>query len=246
MESPEVPIEQTQEDLHHQAEHAHEPWIMGVALTAAVLAVLAAITAPWPSTTQMRRSWRRSRCRSMGVLPGQEHQKQRRRNQDRHPGSVGKARSRKGPQKDRSIRERARRDRDRAEKKKARSEKFLSVHTVLSRGVTLFQIAIAVGAISVLTRRKSLWLAAIAFGAVGTVILIWGLIDSTAIPQPVSETAEAVLISPAEPGRRNTVTQEVRNGYTITQGLEHTRWRNGRFDLANSRFPWIDEHDQTG
>ena len=44
MERPEVPLEQSQEEISHHAHHATEKWIMGVALTAAFLAVLAAIT----------------------------------------------------------------------------------------------------------------------------------------------------------------------------------------------------------
>ncbi len=45
MEHPEVPLEQSQEEIAHHAHHATEKWILGVALTAALLAVLAAITA---------------------------------------------------------------------------------------------------------------------------------------------------------------------------------------------------------
>ena len=44
MERPEVPLEQSQEEIAHHAHHATEKWILGVALTAAFLAVLAAIT----------------------------------------------------------------------------------------------------------------------------------------------------------------------------------------------------------
>jgi len=44
MDQPEVPLEQTQEDLVHHAHGSSEKWVLGVALTAAFLAVLAAIT----------------------------------------------------------------------------------------------------------------------------------------------------------------------------------------------------------
>ncbi len=69
-----------------------------------------------------------------------------------------------------------------ARAKKAVSEARLKVHTVLSSGVTLFQIAIAVGAISVLTKRKQFWLVAIAFGAAGAVFFVWGLFGTMTIP----------------------------------------------------------------
>ena len=53
MECPDVPLEQSQEDIAHHA-HAAAKWVMAVALTAAVLAVLAAITACLPNTSPTR------------------------------------------------------------------------------------------------------------------------------------------------------------------------------------------------
>src|ERR1700730_10305729 len=44
MEEAEVPLEHLHEEIHHQAEHGSAPWISGVALSTAILAVLAAIT----------------------------------------------------------------------------------------------------------------------------------------------------------------------------------------------------------
>src|SRR5437016_767559 len=43
MEEAEVPLEHLQEDVHHSAEHSGAVWISWVALSTAVLAVLAAI-----------------------------------------------------------------------------------------------------------------------------------------------------------------------------------------------------------
>src|SRR6478752_4632719 len=44
MEEAEVPLEHLHEEIHHHAEHGGAPWISGVALSTAILAVLAAIT----------------------------------------------------------------------------------------------------------------------------------------------------------------------------------------------------------
>src|SRR4051794_20468069 len=44
MEEAEVPLESIQEHLHHTASHSPERWISWVALSTAILAVLAAIT----------------------------------------------------------------------------------------------------------------------------------------------------------------------------------------------------------
>ena len=43
MEEAEVPLEHLQEQVHHKAEHSGETWISWVALSTAILAVLAAI-----------------------------------------------------------------------------------------------------------------------------------------------------------------------------------------------------------
>src|SRR5467141_4581849 len=43
MEEAEVPLEHLHEEIHHHAEHTGEKWISWVALSTAILAVLAAI-----------------------------------------------------------------------------------------------------------------------------------------------------------------------------------------------------------
>ena len=54
------------------------------------------------------------------------------------------------------------------------SEEHSVRHKILARGVTLFQVAIAIGAISIITKRKPLWLASIGFAAIGIFFLIQG------------------------------------------------------------------------
>ena len=45
MEAPEVPTEHLHEEIHHHVEHSRESWILGVALSSALLAALAAVAA---------------------------------------------------------------------------------------------------------------------------------------------------------------------------------------------------------
>lgn len=61
-----------------------------------------------------------------------------------------------------------------AKHKQHESEGHLHRHVVFARGVTLFQIAIAIGAIAALTSRKSFWYVSLAFGAVGIWFLAQG------------------------------------------------------------------------
>ena len=63
-----------------------------------------------------------------------------------------------------------------AKEKQAKSEEHLGRHVVFARGVTLFQIAIAIGAISVLTNRKAFWFVSLLFGVAGAFFLLQGLL----------------------------------------------------------------------
>ena len=56
---------------------------------------------------------------------------------------------------------------DEAKEKEASSRTHLKKHEVLARSVTLFQVAIALGAISVLSRRKYFWFVSLGFGVIG-------------------------------------------------------------------------------
>jgi hypothetical protein len=63
-----------------------------------------------------------------------------------------------------------------AEEYQASSERHLSKHVWLAGAVTLFQVAIAVSAIAIMSRKKWLWLAGIALALGGIVLFISGLV----------------------------------------------------------------------
>jgi hypothetical protein len=63
-----------------------------------------------------------------------------------------------------------------AKKYQETSEDHLKHHMVFARAVTLFQVAIAVGAIAALTRRKSFWFISMGFGTIGIVFFILGFL----------------------------------------------------------------------
>jgi hypothetical protein len=177
MERPEVPLEQSQEEIIHHAHHATEKWILGVALTAAFLAVLAAITslmaehhANEAMLDQIRSSdeWNFYQAKSIKAnlfTTKIELLK-----------ALDKAVDEKDLRKVEGYRKEQETVKEEAEGKERASEAHLRHHTVLSGSVTLFQIGIAVGAISVLTKRKSFWFGSLGFGVVGVVLLLVGLI----------------------------------------------------------------------
>lgn len=63
-----------------------------------------------------------------------------------------------------------------AREKEASSSKHLAVHSTLAKCVTLMQIAIAIAAISVLTRKKWLWLGSLLLGGIGLWFFATGLL----------------------------------------------------------------------
>jgi hypothetical protein len=62
-----------------------------------------------------------------------------------------------------------------AEKKTKESETHLRTHETLANGVTFFQVAISIAAISALTRKRRYWWVSLTFGVVGIYFLIAGL-----------------------------------------------------------------------
>jgi hypothetical protein len=177
MDRPEVPLEQSQEEIIHQAHHTTEKWILGVALTAAFLAVLAAITslmaehhANEAMLDQIRSSdqWGFYQAKSIkaNLFAAKIELLQ----------AMGKSVNEKDPAKLEEYRKEQETVKEDAEGKERASEAHLRHHTILSASVTLFQIGIAVGAISVLTKRKSFWFASLGFAAAGVVLLVAGFV----------------------------------------------------------------------
>ena len=155
MERPEVPLEQAQESIAHHAHGAEEKWIMAVALTAALLAVLAAITAllaeDYANEAMILQLQSR---RSMEPLPGR---KPSRKTPFPRKSSSSKRwarpwRTRRTPTNWPSMPANKRRFRRKPKANEKESKAHLHRHVVLARSLTMFQIGIAVAAIAVLTR----------------------------------------------------------------------------------------------
>ena len=181
MEELEDPTEQLKEIREHleEKEEAREKWTLHVALSTAVIAVLAAIAGLFANhhsnealLEQVRSSDKWAYYQSKSIkseiaagtaqlltafdkpLPADYEQKQ------------------KGYEKDKAeIKQAA----DEADKSSA---EHLNKHLVLSKAVTIFQIAIAISAISILTRKRAMWYVSMLFAAAGCVFLVLGFLTS--------------------------------------------------------------------
>lgn len=176
MEQPEVPLEQTQEELMHHAHASSERWISGVALTAALLAVFAAVTSliaehhsEEAMILQIRCSDQWNYYQAKGIKA----------NVLRTKAELLSLLGKSADPKDEKKLEQYQADQEEIKKEadalQEESSAHLRHHSAMARSVTMFQVAIAVGAIAVLTRRKHFWCGSIAFGAVGVCFFLQGL-----------------------------------------------------------------------
>ncbi len=177
MGTPEVPLENVHETIEHHAHGATEPWILGVALTAAILAALASVTALYAEhfateatleQIQASNKWSQFQANSIKekVILGNKKVLAKLGVESDPEDDVKLAEYRE--KKDEIMKE--------AEEKQEESKKHLREHVPLSRGLTMFQVGIAVGAISVLTKRREFWFVSLTFGAIGVGFLFWGLV----------------------------------------------------------------------
>ncbi len=177
MEEMEDPTESLQEKIHEKAEEEKERWTLYVALSTACIAVFAAIA---------------------GLLAGHHANeavidRQKSGDQWNYYQAKGikseiaaatdkilRALSAKPvPEDSKAAVERYEKEKEEikmnAEELDKSSEDHLAKHVTLSKAVTIFQIAIAISAIAILTRRKILWYAGIALTVAGVVFFIIGV-----------------------------------------------------------------------
>ena len=172
MEAPEVPTEQLQDSIQERVTHNAEQWTMGVALTCALLAGMAAVASmkaghysneAMALQIESANQWNYFQSKSIketqlktkveilsafGKLPS-EADKSKEAEYDQDKVQIQK----------------------RAEELSREARHKLHKHHILAHSVTMFQIAIAVGAISVLTRRRLFWFVSLTFGVVGLIFV---------------------------------------------------------------------------
>ena len=178
MEEIEVPIEGAQEEIHHHATHSNDRWISRVALSSALLAAMAAVASllaghhsneAMIEQIQASDSW--SYYQAKGIKGSLLNTK------IAMLESLGKPVSEKEKEKLQEYKKEQDEISEKAKEKEHESEHNLHIHEILARAVTLFQVAIALSAISVLTKRRRFWFVSLVFGAIGVVSLIQGLLS---------------------------------------------------------------------
>ena len=175
MEEPEVPTEHLHEEMHEHAGRG-ERWTLGVALSSAILASLAAVSslnaghyANEAMIAQIESANQWSYYQAKSIKEAQLRSKMD------ILEALGKPAVAADQRKFAQYEDDKEKSQKKADSLEHEAKHFLRTHQVLARSVTMFQVAIAVGAISVLTKRRKFWLVSLCFGAVGLVFALQSL-----------------------------------------------------------------------
>ena len=172
------PTHHAQEEIQHHATHGGGPrWIMGVAVSSAILAALAAVGSLLEGhhgheamLDRMKASdqWAFYQAKSIksAILKTKLELQ----------GSMGK---RAAAEDKKKLEEYAKEQEEitkEAKELEDGSATHFAAHLVFARAVTLLQVAIAVGAIAVLAGRIAFWFISLGFGAIGLGFFLLGLL----------------------------------------------------------------------
>jgi hypothetical protein len=176
----EVPTEHLHETLHEQAHGGHHGeggdspprWVSQVALSAAMLAVGAAVAALLAGhhaneaiIEQMKATDQWALYQAKGIKANMAD------NKLELLAALGKETKEADKANVERYREEQKEIKKDADEKERSSEDHMRRHVVLARSVTTYQISIALAAIAVLSRRKLLWYVSLVLGVGGTLFL---------------------------------------------------------------------------
>jgi hypothetical protein len=177
MEEIEDPTEKLREKIHEEAEEKKERWLFYVALSTAIIAVCAAVSGllggdhaneammcqieasnQWAyyQAKSIKSEIAVSNNRILAATGGKVT------DSDTHKVAIYE-------QEKQEITKEAR-------KSEKESALHLARHRVLAQAVTFFQIAIAISAISILAKKKFLWVGSLLIAVAGIVFLVMGII----------------------------------------------------------------------
>jgi hypothetical protein len=168
--------EQSNEHAHHILQEGKEKWVLFVALSTALIAVLAAITgllagehADDAMLAQLHASDQWAYYQAKGIKSEILSEN------NKTLVAFGKAPLAEDLDKIKENKKEQADIKKEAEKAQNESDLHVAKHSIFARGITLFQISIAIGAISIIVKRKSLWLVSIGFACIGIFFLIQGV-----------------------------------------------------------------------
>ncbi len=178
MSEHEVPLEEVNEHIQHHAHEAKEKWVSGVALSTAFLAAFAAVAALLSSHYEGESMKEHSEAfdqyayyQAKGLKAAVLQSK------IELLAAMGKEKNPKDQSEIERYKEEQVEIKKEAEHFKEISEMHGTCQERFALAVTIFQMSIAIGAISVPTKRRGFWYVSLLLGAAGLFFLIWGYKD---------------------------------------------------------------------
>ncbi|MGZ3757381.1 MAG: DUF4337 domain-containing protein [Mucilaginibacter sp.] len=169
--------DQSNEHAHHILQEGKEKWVLFVALSTALIAVLAAITGLMASAnadeamlSQIRASDQWAFYQAKGIKTEVLN------SSNKLLVAMGKQPIAEDVAKAKDNKKEQAEIKNKAEEFQKESDMHVEKHSILAKGVTLFQISIAIGAISIIVKRKSLWLVSMGFACIGIFFLLQGVL----------------------------------------------------------------------
>ncbi|WP_214070512.1 DUF4337 domain-containing protein [Mucilaginibacter sp. dw_454] len=169
--------EQSNEHAHHILQEGKERWVLFVALSTALIAVLAAITgllagehADEAMLAQIHSSDQWAFYQAKGIKSETLSEA------NKLLVAFGKPAIAEDQAKIAANKKEQAEIKEKAEDFQKESTMHSEKHSIFAHGITMFQISIAIGAISIIVKRKSLWLVSMGFACVGIVFLLQGLL----------------------------------------------------------------------
>ncbi len=169
--------EHIHESAHHAAEEGKNKWIVYVALTTAVIAVLSAIAGLYAShyadeamLSQIHASDQWAYYQAKGIKTDVII------SQNKMLAAMGKAPDTADVAKIKANKKQQEETSKEAKDFEKESHEFVLRHEKLARSVTLFQIAIAIGAISILVKKRIYWIVSLGFAGFAAVFVFMELL----------------------------------------------------------------------
>ncbi len=187
-EGPEVETDNLREGIAEDLERDRERFLKRIALTTAIFAALAAISALRAGATinealflrteaarlQAQASDLWSYYQAKGIKAAvDEASRTSWLAMDKAPPAEYAERKDRYAAEQREIEEKAREKEKERDEKLAESEHLLHTHHGYAYGVAIFQVSIALGAVAALTRSRSVWFGSLALGACAIALVAW-------------------------------------------------------------------------
>ena len=177
MEDPEVPTEHLHEHIHEAAHEHHDKWSMLVAISTAFMAAFAALSSLMAGhqsnealITQIKASDQWSYYNAKGIKAEVADAVNKINFGKAAADTAGGSSARKA-----KLKEDQKKIQEKAEELEKESERHLSKDVILARAVTIFQIAISISAVSILSKKRPLWYISLVLFAAGVFQFIVGL-----------------------------------------------------------------------